>query len=135
MIFPSLLFFAGAFATASAALARSNTEPSDAIDTLQESKPTFAIFILLAGVYSWLLTIAMHVFDLFFKNGPGSVKYYVTLGIAITCTLFMQLHGKQVIRKHFGTTGHLNPELSGRQAVYITVFVVFFGSYLAWLVT
>jgi hypothetical protein len=135
VIFPSILFFAGALATASAAITRSHSEPSNAIAASQQSKPTFAIFVLLVGIYSWLLTVAMHVFDLFFKNGPGSVKYFVTLGIAITCTLFMQLHGKRVIRKHFGPTGHRNPELSSRQAIYITVFVVFVGGYLAWLVT
>ncbi len=75
----------------------------------------------------------MHIFTVFFKNGPGSFKYFVTLGLAISSSLFMQLYGKQVIRRHFGASGGRKLELSGRQAIYITMFVVSVGMYFAWI--
>jgi hypothetical protein len=130
---PSVLFFLGCFATASAAMTRSAKMPTSTSHDVQKDKPTFAIFVLLISVYSWLLTIAMHISDAFFKNGPGSIKYFVTLGIAITSTLFMQIYGKRVVREHFGVKGGRKLELSGRQAIYITVFVVSLGIYAAWL--
>ena len=130
---PSVLFFLGCFATASAAVNSSDNEPTTTSHDVQTGKPTFAIFVLLIGVYSWLLTVAMHIFDAFFKNGPGSIKYFVTLGIAISSTLFMQVYGKRVVREHFGAKGGRKLELSGRQATYITIFVVSLGIYVAWL--
>jgi len=134
MGFPSVLFFLGCLATASAALTPSDKEPTTAMHDLQTEKPTFAIFVLLIGAYSWLLTVAMHIFGAFFKNGPGSMKYFITLGIAISSTLFMQVYGKRVVREHFGAKGGRKLQLSGRQAVCITIFVVLLGFYAAWLV-
>ena len=133
MAIPSVLFFAGCFATAAAAITPSDTEPPTVTTDVQTEKPTFAIFVLLVGVYSWLLTLAMHIFDAFFKNGPGSAKYFVTLGIAISSTLFMQVYGKRVVREHFGARGGRKLVLSGRQAIYITIFVLSLGIYAAWL--
>lgn len=133
MAIPSALFFAGCFATAAAAITPADTEPPTVPHDVQTGKPTFAIFVLLVGVYSWLLTIAMHIFEAFFKNGPGSTKYFVTLGIAISSTLFMQVYGKRIVRNHFGTRGGRELELSGKQAIYITIFVVSLGIYGAWL--
>lgn len=130
---PSVLFFAGGFATAYAAFTPADKVPRPVVRDAQRDKPTFAIFVLLIGVYSSLLTIAMHVFDMFFPNGPGSTKYFVTLGIAISSTLFMQTRGKQVVRKHFGARGGRNLELTGWQAIYIAAFVVSLGIYTAWL--
>ena len=130
---PSVLFFTGCFATAFAAITPSDEEPPTTLHDAQTDKPTFAIFVLLIGVYSWLLTLAMHICDAFFKNGPGSTKYFVTLGIAISATLFMQIYGKRIVREHFGTRGGRKLELNGRQAVYITIFVVSLGIYGAWL--
>lgn len=130
---PSIVFFLSCFATACAALTRSDSQ-SDTIEyDKQVDKPTFAILILLFGVYSWVLTLGMHVFTVFFKNGPGSFKYFVTLGLAISSSLFMQVYGKQVIRRHFGVSGGRKLELSNRQAIYITMFVVSVGMYFVWI--
>ena len=75
MFLASLLFLAGSLAAAAAAVTK-NVLPhsSHAGDSsrLQTHKPTFAILVLLIGVYSWVLTFAMHIFDAFIKNGPGS---------------------------------------------------------------
>jgi hypothetical protein len=130
---PSVLFFVGCIATAFAAITRSDKEPPAVSRDIQTDKPTFAIFVLLIGVYSWLLTLAMHIFDAIFKNGPGSTKYFVTLGIAIVSTLFMQIYGRRVVREHFGARGGRKLELSGRQAFYVAIFVVACGIYAAWL--
>lgn len=130
---PSIVFFLSCFATACAALTPSDTGPAAIAHDRQVDKPTFAILILLIGVYSWALTLGMHIFTVFFKNGPGSFKYFVTLGVAISSSLFMQFYGKRVIRQHFGAMGGRKLELSGRQAIYITVFGVCVGIYFAWL--
>ena len=117
---PSVLFFACSFATASAAFSRSDKEPPSASCNVQTNKPTFAIFVLLIGVYSWLMwlmKLSMHVFDTLIKNGPGSVKYFVTLGIVIASAMFMQIYGKRVVREHFGRKGGHNLELTSRQAL------------------
>jgi hypothetical protein len=131
---PSVLFFVGCIATAFAAITRSDKEPPAVSPDIQTDKPTFAIFVLLIGVYSWLVTLAMHIFGAFFKNGPGSTKYFVTLAIAILSTLFMQIYGRRVVREHFGAKGGRNLELSGRQAFWVALFVVSCGVYVAWLI-
>ena len=134
----SVLFFAGAYATAVSAITRPDSEGvarRQEVGNEQTNKPTFAIFVLLTGVYSWLLTLAMHVFEAFFKNGPGSTKYFVTIGIAIASTLFMQLYGKQVVRLHFGTRGGRNLELTTRQAGYVVLFVIGCGIYFTWIIS
>ena len=138
MAIPSIFFFAGVFATASAALTRSNK--ASAADTayssnVQTNKPTFAIIVLLIGVYSWMLTFAMLVFAAFFKNGPGSAKYFGTLGIAISSTLFMLIYGKRVVRQHFASRGGRNLEISAGQAACVVIFVVGCGVYFAWLMS
>lgn len=132
---PSVLFFGVSIATAFAAFTPSGKEPRTVSGNVQTNKPTFAILVLLIGVYSWLLTLAMHIFDDFFNNGLGLTKYFVTLGIAIASTLFMQIHGKRVIREHFGAKGGRNLELSGWQALYVVIFVVSCGIYGAWLMS
>jgi len=135
---PSVLFFAASYVTAVAAITKPNNEGSEVEQNsghVQTNKPTRAILVLLIGVYSWLLTLAMHVFEVFFKNGPGSAKYYITLGIAITSTLFMQLYGKRVVAQHFGNRGGRNLELTASQALYVVFFVVCFGIYGVWLVS
>ena len=130
---PSGLFLAGSLVTACAALTRLDDEPRRTLAKVQMNKPTYAIFVLLIGVYSSLLTLVLHVWGAFFKNGPGSAKYFVTLGIAISATLFMQFYGKRIVREHFGARGGRNLELTGRQAMYIVVFVIGCGIYTAWL--
>ena len=57
----------------------------------------------------------------------------MTLGIAISSTVFTQLYGKRIVREHFGTMGGRNLELSGRQAFYVTVFVLSLSAYMVWL--
>ena len=131
---PSALFFLGCFATAVAVITPSHREPQDASHSAQPAHSTFAIFVLLIGLYAWLLTFAMHVFGAFLKNGPGSPKYYVTVGLAIASTVFMQVHGNRVVREHFGATGARGLEITGQQAMYVTIFVVALGIYAAWLI-
>jgi len=142
--FPSSFFFLASFAIAAAAFTRTDLSQSDddalGIDDThtkqpQRDKPTLAILILLICIYSWMLTAAMHLFDAFFKNGPGSFKYYLTLGIAIASSVFVQVYGKRVVREHFGRQGGVNLELNPRQAALVTALVVGFGIYLTWVVS
>ena len=138
MAIPSVLFFVGAFATASAALTRSNkASAGDAgySTNVQTNKPTFAIVVLLIGVYSWILTLAMHAFHAFPKNGPGSFKYYVTLGIAFSSTLFMRVYGRGLIRQHFGARGGRGLTLRSGQIAYVVIFVLVCSIYFVWLLT
>lgn len=132
MAFPSALFFAGACATAVAAVVPREAKPAAA--KAEEPKPTFAIVVLLIGVYTLFLTLATHVFDAFLRIQPGSPKYYLNLGIAIVAMGFMQLRGHRIIRQHFGARGGRNLELSGKQAVCVVIVVVAFGVYGTWLV-
>jgi hypothetical protein len=134
MAIPSLLFFGGFIATTvSACVSPNQNNTQHDTGPGQSDKPTFAILILLVGVYSWMLTLSMHIFRAFFKNGPGSIKYYVTLAIAISATLFMKSYGNRVVRKHFGLQGGRNLEIDGWQAFYVVLFVVGCGCYFAWL--
>lgn len=131
---PSVMFFLGCFATAVAAVTPSHRKPPDVSHSAQPAHPTFAIFVLLIGLYAWMLTCAMHVFGAFFRNGPGSPKYFVTIGLAIASTVFMQVYGNHVVREHFGAAGARRLELTGQQAMYVTIFVVAIGIYAAWLI-
>lgn len=97
------------------------------------AKPTFAIMILLVGIYSWLLTAAMHIFNAIFPNGPGSLKYNLTLALAISATVFMRLFGYRLLRKHFGRRGGRGLELTPRQAVYVVGFVAVLSAYFVWI--
>lgn len=132
----SVLFFAGAYATGAAAISlwrsrdRHGTAGARQAGTAHR---TFAVLVLLVAVYSWLLTIALHVFSAFFKNGPGSMKYFVTLGIAVAASVFMQVKGKRVIRDAFGRQGGRNVQLTGRQSLYVVLFVLGCSFYLVWL--
>ncbi|QDS95083.1 hypothetical protein FF011L_38670 [Roseimaritima multifibrata] len=134
----SVAFLALAYATCIAAfsLAKEKRAAKGRPQTVQQpSKPTYAVMILLVGIYSWLLTIGMHLFDTFFNNGPGSLKYVVTLAIAVSATLFMQIRGKRVVREHFGRTGGRNLTLSSRQVGYVCFFVVSLSIYFVWVVS
>jgi Ca2+/H+ antiporter len=134
MAIPSVIFFLGAAAIVSSAFVSPNEDDSQHEPANRQSdKPTFAIIVLLIGVYSWLLTLSMHIFRAFFKNGPGSTKYYVTLAIAILATLFMKAYGKRVVSQHFGRQGGRHLEIDGWQAFCVVVLVLSFGFYFTWL--
>ena len=133
MAIPSLLFFAGALATLCAVVTEPNSEfTEDHLGNPQTEKPTFAVIILLVGIYSWMLSLAMHFHGAFF-NGLTPTKYYLTLGIAISSTLFMQFYGKQVIRKHFGQSGGRNLEISAGQAMSVILLLIGCSAYFVWL--
>lgn len=135
MALPSLLFFAGSFLAAVAVVTKHDQASTvEHSNNVQTRKPTFAIIVLLIGVYSWLLTVAMHVLGGVFFNGLDSLKYFLTLGIAIASTLYMKFHGQRVVRHHFGTEGGRNLELSAGQAIRVVVLVVSFGLYAVWLI-
>lgn len=135
MAIPSLIFLLGAAAIISSAFVPPNESNSKYEPAIRQSdKPTFAIMVLLISVYSWLLTFSMHIFRAFFKNGPGSTKYYVTLTIAVLATLFMRAYGKRIVSQHFGGRGGRNLEIDGWQAFCVLVLVVSCGFYFAWLV-
>ncbi|KAA1262604.1 hypothetical protein LF1_51710 [Rubripirellula obstinata] len=132
------IFVAATYATSVATISHIRSKRLGSVEQPApkgESKPTVAIMILLVGVYSWLLTVAIHIFDAFFRNGPGTPKYFVTLGIAISATLFMQVYGKRVVREHFGRKGGRNLELSPRQAGYVSVFAMACSIYFVWVAT
>jgi hypothetical protein len=133
----SLLFFGGAYATAAAAISRSPNDPvAEKVYTarFQKNKPTFAILVLLISVYTWLLGFAMLVADLFFKVDPGSIKYGVTLAIAIASTIYLRMHGNRIVREHFGANGGRKLELTSRQAMYVSLFVFGVSLYLLWII-
>ncbi len=99
-----------------------------------ERRTTLAILALLTSVYSWMLTIGLHMFEQFFAaNRPGGVKYYVTLGIALASSFYMSVHGRYVIRQQFGPGGGRNISVSPRQAVFVVLFAIGCGIYFAWL--
>jgi hypothetical protein len=102
------------------------------MERFEGQQPTLAVLTLLISVYSCALTIGMHIFDAFFRNGPGSLKYYLTLAIAITATVFTQVWGKRIIRQHFASK-RTRFVLTGRQAIYVILPVVGCGFYLVWL--
>jgi hypothetical protein len=80
-----------------------------------------------------MLTLAIHLFEPFFKHRPGSLKYNVTLGLAIGASLFTRFYGRRIIREQFGPLGGRNLELTGKQVLYVTLFVISIGVYGAWL--
>ena len=132
--FLSVLFLAGSFATAAATSTRLDKERLSLPIDVQTNKPTFAIVVLLISIYSIILTLGMHVFEGFFNNGPASTKYYVTLGIAISSALYMQIHGKKVVREHFGSMGGRKLELTGWQSLYVVLFMTSCVIYAMWLI-
>lgn len=131
----SVLFFAAGMVTASAAYSLLMGKQASYERTRiapQGHQPTIAVLTLLISIYSCMLTIGMHVFEAFFKNGPGTFKYYVTLGIAITATCFTQVWGKKILKQHFAGKG-TRFVLTTRQSIYVVALVVGCGSYLVWL--
>jgi hypothetical protein len=81
-----------------------------------------------------MLIIGLHVFEHFFAaNRPGSVKYYVTLGIAFASSLYMSIHGKGMIRRDLGHRGGRNIEVTPLQAILVILVMVSCGIYLAWI--
>ena len=137
MVAISVAFLVLAYATCRAAISlwKERHEATEEPATQPPSKPTYAIMVLLIGLYSWLLTLSMHLFGGLFKNGPGSVKYFVTLCIAILSTLFMQVRGKQIVRSHFGPDGGRNLHLNARQAGYVCLLIVCLSIYLVWVLS
>ena len=109
-----------------------STSPSREMNR-QKSKPTFAIVVLLVGIYAWLMTVALHIFDGFFRNGPGSTKYYITLTIAIVASVFMKWRGHRIIKQHFSDKGAKNLRLTGPQAIVVAAVVIAVGVYGTWL--
>jgi hypothetical protein len=103
-------------------------------DSNSEGRPTVPILVLLISTYSWMLTIGLHLFRRFFAaNGPGGLKYNVTLGIALASSVYMTFHGRFVIRRYFGTAGARNENLSPVEALVVIAFVLGAGVYLAWI--
>jgi hypothetical protein len=129
----SVFFLAASYATAAAAFSGNHQHQDGDEQQFQTAKPTFAVFVLLISGYSWLLTIGMHIFHAFFNNGPASVKYFITLGIALSSTVFMHLYGERIIRQHFARMGGRNLVLTTQQVLYVVIFVICCGIYLAWL--
>ena len=134
MAVPSALFFVGCFVTAVAAVTPYHTEPARVSHDDQPEHPTFAIFAVLIGSYAWLLTLLIHLSSAFFTFDRGSPKYLVTVGLALAASAFMRFYGNRVVLEYFGATGVRQLELSGRQAIYVTMYCVSFGIYIAWLI-
>lgn len=132
MAIPTLLFFLGTYAT-SAAAASQLLEGRPKKTAVKTERPIVAVVALLIGVYAWGLTLAMHVFGAFFKNGPGSIKYFITLGIAIAATLFTQFYGRRVVITHFGHDGGRKLELNPAEIIAAVVTVISFSLYFVWV--
>ena len=99
-----------------------------------QRKPTFVILVLLVSSYTWMFTIALHVFDLFFAaNCLGGVKYFLTLGIALASTLYLTFHGRFVMRRFLGQRDGLNLTVSPLQAILVVVFTIAFSMYCLWV--
>ncbi|MDG2015319.1 MAG: hypothetical protein P8J33_17565 [Pirellulaceae bacterium] len=136
MAIPGFLFFCVCLLASTAAITPKGAEREAREHFLrepQQDKSTIAIFVLLLGVMTSILVISMHIFRAVFPNGPGSLKYFITLGIAIGCSIFMKRHGNQLVKRHFGKTGGRDLVLSGKQAVAVIFFMVGVGVYIAWL--
>ncbi len=113
--------------------ANSNTSPRYAAS---RSMPSFVILVLLVSSCTWMLMIAIHVFDIFFAGiRLGNVKYFLTLGIAFASTLYMTLHGRFVIRRYLGLTGGLNLMVTPGQAILVVVFMITFSAYCTWVLS
>ena len=99
-----------------------------------EERPTGAIVVLLVSIYSWMLTVGIHVFGRFFAvNRPGGLKYDVTVGIAIVTSIYMAIYGRRLIREWFGNRGGNNIVVTPGQALIVVLVVIACGSYFAWL--
>lgn len=129
----SILAFFTSYAAAAAVVTPSEKAPSSASSNLHPETPTFAILAYMIGVYSVLFSIGILVFELFFKNGPGSIKFFVALGISVASSFYMRVHGTQVVRVYFGETRRSRLELSGRQSIYVTIFSMAVGYVVFWL--
>ncbi|MBL8892556.1 MAG: hypothetical protein JNL67_21445 [Planctomycetaceae bacterium] len=70
-----------------------------------------------------------------FGNGPGTVKYYINLGIAVAITIFMKWRGQKIVLENFGAQGGRNLEVSGWQAFIIVLFTIATGIYLVWIIS
>ena len=90
--------------------------------------------VLLISIYSWMLTIGIHVFDrLFAVNRPGGVKYDVTVGIAMVSSTYMTTYGRPLIRKWFGSRSGSNIAITSGQALVVFLLTLGCGVYFAWL--
>ena len=105
------------------------------MNDMQTRKPTISILILLTGIYSWILSAALHLRGVVAVANISPTKYYVTLAISVCTAGFMAFYGKRVVRESFGAMGGRDLEISGRQAIYITMFVVSWGVYTTWLLS
>jgi hypothetical protein len=102
--------------------------------TDSERLPTAAIIAGFVFTYSWMLMIGLSIFRNFFAaNRPGGVKYNVTLGIALASSLYMALHGRSVIRKHFVALGGRKTHITAGQAILVVALALSFGAYFAWI--
>ncbi len=133
MAIVSLVFFAGAFATAAAAVVPRDRGNPGSSSGLGNPNPTHAIFAVLIAAYASVFTLGIIVYDAFQLEHRSSWKFYVTLGIAVVALTFTKLRGARIIRDYFGATGGRNVELTARQSLYVVIFVICVGLYTAWL--
>lgn len=125
----SPLFFAGSFATATAALTRAAKAQPATPPAAQPENSTLAIFILLINASSWILTLTLYTFD----SVVELHKQLITLFLAVASTAYMLLHGYKTVRKQLGPQAGSNLNLSGKQAIQVTLFIIALGFYLTWI--
>ncbi len=93
-----------------------------------ESKPTFAIIVFLNGVMSWMLLTFVGFLPTRTPSSEESFDpIYIPLGLAILCTIYMGVHGRKVIREHFSQQRPGNFELTGWQAFWVVVLILFWS--------
>jgi hypothetical protein len=99
-----------------------------------ERLPTAVIIVGFISICSWLLMIGLHAFrNCFAANRPGGWKYNVTLGIALASSMYMTLHGRSVIHKHFGARPGRKMYATPGQALVVIALLLAFGAYGAWM--
>ncbi len=96
--------------------------------------PTLAIIVLLVWIYLWMLIIWLSIYAILFVTGPNaSIKFYVSLAIALACSIYLSGHGRSILVASFGARGGRNLIITPGQAVAVVLLVLAVGCYSAWL--
>lgn len=86
---------------------------------------TLSLFGYLVTVLSWEFELGFIALQLFSPKKPGFALLALLLAISIGFTVFVVMRGKRDFARLRWTKGRI--ELSGTQAILVTVFIVLFG--------
>ncbi|MCG6157668.1 hypothetical protein [Rubinisphaera margarita] len=131
LVYPSLLIFGGAVYSGAAAGSHIADRVKGVPKTRSKpvaSKPTFAILVFMNGVMSWMMLTAVNFLPARTPSSEESFNpIYIPLALAILCTVYIGVHGRKVIREHFSQPGDRNFELTGWQAFWVVVLILFWS--------